>query len=139
MTVFTNAFQNPRMSFLTMVGLCLRILLVLSAFAFLLQSYRYGIDHRHDGMVTNAHGQFWDSVCSVLSMEKYRTGRYVCATPAQKDMVAVGLFYDDQTLARIGRTLPELLSDTDFVNGGLNKIFSARAASGRKRVVSTPL
>jgi len=81
------------------------------------------------------HGAFWNAVCGVLSVEKYDTGRYACNRAALEGMKAAGLFYDQESLARSGDRLPDLLRDTDFLNEQLGAIFAQSPAAPSEKVV----
>jgi len=106
-------------------GGCLSALLIAAIIAMIGTSFRYGIDRgSHAKLTLTGSGQFVSAVCAILAQHKYHTGRYVCAGSAYREMQDAGLWYDDATVTRIGKTLPQWLADTAFLNGAIDKVFA---------------
>ena len=99
---------------------CLSALLMGGILALIVFSFRFGVDRGQD---TRIHAPFFAAICANLSTQKYGTGRYVCSSAALNSMMAVGLYYDDATLARMGKSLPELLKDASFLNNAVRVVF----------------
>lgn len=111
--------------FKVIVGPCLSALLVATIFALIALSFQYGYVRGLDGkLARTGRGQFVQALCGILSQRKYHYGRYICELSQQRQLQDVGLWYDDQTLAHVGKTAEQWLSDTSFLNSAINKAFS---------------
>jgi hypothetical protein len=103
---------------------CLCAVLIGAIVLLLWSCFHYGIERGRDAKLNErGRGHFMNAICSLLSMKKYGTDRYVCANAALESMQAAGLYYDDATLARIGKTLPEWLGDTAAMNHAIKTVF----------------
>jgi hypothetical protein len=91
-------------------------------------SFRYGTARGDDGkLAITGRGQFVYAVCGIVARIKYNAGRYVCSNGVERQMQQIGLWYDEQTLGRIGKTTEQWLTDTNFLNTALDRIFSLKA------------
>jgi hypothetical protein len=107
------------------------LLLILSAF-------RVGVDRGDDTRIAlSARGYLVDAICGVLSVEKYGTGRYVCANAAWTDMYSVGLGKDQATLDRLGMTIAQWATNTTLINQGIKAVFGgpSRPSNGIDRAL----
>lgn len=57
-------------------------------------TYQGGIERGHDTKVVVHGAYFFRAACGVLSVQKYHTGRYVCAEGARRQMENAGLTYE---------------------------------------------
>jgi hypothetical protein len=107
------------------IAVCLSAILIATTALVLWAAFRDGVTNRRDAQLSSfGMGHFVNAVCAILSTEKYRTGRYVCASAAQNGMKVAGLDFDDATLARIHMPLSEWLQNTTFLNKALTAAFS---------------
>ncbi len=124
MKVLSGRRVVARCSVTKLLNAILSAILVGATILSIVLSFRFGIDRGHDVRIASTGiGHFWQSVCAVLSKEKFGTGRYVCSGNASRNMQAAGLGYDDGTLAGTGKTLPEFLKDTAFIDNALRTLF----------------
>jgi hypothetical protein len=120
----TKTFQWRVGSLQSGAAHCLSATLIGATILLLALSFRGGIDRAHDATIVLRSGaHFFNAVCAILSTEKYGTGRYVCAVTAHRNMEAIGLGYEEATLARLGKGLDELGRETAFLNDALKKLF----------------
>ncbi len=99
--------------------------LIAATILLIAQTYRYGTEHDIDRFIArNGHAVFWDGICAMVSREKFGMGRHVCSPKAMAIQQQAGLYYDQQTLDRIGKTLPELIHDTEFLNAAIDQVFA---------------
>lgn len=105
----------------------IRIVLIIMTFVLIGLSYRFGIDRGHDGMlasVDNTWAYFRNSVCGVLSTQKYNADRYACDVRASNSMTPAGLNFQPEILGAFGKKMPDVLRDAAFINNGLQTVFS---------------
>jgi hypothetical protein len=101
------------------------VVLIVAAFVFLGLSFRTGIDRGDEGRLEiRGSTHFTRAVCAILSVEKQKTGRYVCDPTANRNMQDLGLSTDEAVLQRTGKTLPEWIKDTKFLNDALKAAFA---------------
>src|SRR4051812_35271922 len=111
-TVPEATLSGSRRRLYSLVEKCLSTALVCAIAIVVAMLFRFGTDRAHDKTIVFHGAHFLVAVCAVLSHEKYGSGRYVCTGAAHRDMQAAGLDYEEATLARIRKTLPELGKDT---------------------------
>ena len=112
-------------SYLRVAGGVLSGLIIAATFGVIALCFRYGIDHGDYGkLVPGGEGIFVNSVCGILSIKNYGTGRYVCALSTTSQMQSVGLDIYPETLNRFGKTLDQWLNDTAFLNSAVEKAFA---------------
>jgi uncharacterized membrane protein len=103
----------------------INLILVVALLTTVATSLLFGIERGQQSMLfSSTFGGVIDSICAVISHEKYQSGRYVCLNAAAQQMRSVGLAYDDSTLAHLGKTLPEWLADGAFLDRALDKLFA---------------
>lgn len=105
---------------------CLRAVLIATVIALVGVTFRSGIERGGDSRLFDTDfGTVLYAVCANLAHDKYHAGRYVCASFAEKQMHYAGLWYDDATLARIGKSLPQWEADGAAIDRSLAKVFAA--------------
>jgi hypothetical protein len=119
----TKTFQWRLGSLQSGAAHCLSAALIGATILLLALSFRGGINRGHDTTIVVHGAHFFNAVCAILSTEKHGTGRYVCAATAHRNMEAIGLGYEEATLARLGKGLEELGRETAFLNDALKKVF----------------
>jgi hypothetical protein len=109
-------------------GYCLSAILIAAIVATVALAFRYGTDRGDEGKLTlTGRGQFVLAVCGILTRVKYDAGRYVCSSGVVRQMQQIGLWYDEETLGRVGKTTEQWLADTKFLNRALDRIFALKA------------
>ena len=112
-------------TYLRAAGGFLAGLLIAATFGVIALCFRYGIDHGHyDKLVPGGEGIFVNSICGILSIKNYGTGRYVCALSTASQMQSIGLNSYPEELNGPGKTLGQWLNDTAFLNSALEKAFA---------------
>src|SRR6516162_5226241 len=71
----------------------LPVVLIAAIFFTFFLTYRGGIERGHDS--DSVASNVFLAVCAVLSVEKYHTGRYVCANAVYRQMADAGLGFWD--------------------------------------------
>ena len=99
----------------------LPVVLIAAIFFTFFLTYRGGIERGHDS--DSVASNVFLAVCAVLSVEKYHTGRYVCANAVYRQMADAGLgFWDmgfwDKSWDDIGR-------NKEFINSRLETLFQS--------------
>jgi hypothetical protein len=113
-----GAWARPGLSALLIVAIMTTVAL----------SFRNAAERGDNGkLALTAYGLFAMAVCGVVTHIKYDAGRYVCSVGLQQQMQRIGLWYDDETLRRIGKTTDQWRTDTNFLNTALDQIFSLKA------------
>lgn len=103
-----------------LISQSIRLLLIGLILFLLLLGLHFGISRGYHSMIAkNGHASFWDALCAIHSMERYGAGRYACDTVAMRQVVAAGLYYDDDTLRRYGNSLNVMLRDSAYLDGAL--------------------
>jgi hypothetical protein len=133
---FTNTFQWGLGSLQSGAAHCLSAALIGATILLLALSFRGGIDRGHDTTIVMDPPRFFHAVCAILSMEKHGTGRYVCAVAAHRNMEAIGLGYEEATLARLGMGLQELGRKTAFLNDALKEVFHTAPSAENAGITS---
>lgn len=111
--------------FKVVIGPCLSALLIATIFALIALSFQYGRVRALDGQLAQTgRGHFVYALCGILSQRKYHDGRYICEVSQRQQLQDVGLWFDDRTLARVGKTAQQWLSDTAFLNSAIGEVFS---------------
>lgn len=79
-----------------------RAVLVIATALLIYSSYSFGVDRGHDTITADlGDAHFRLAVCGILTVQKYGGGRYACDTAAYQNMKAVGMDYEEDTLARV--------------------------------------
>ncbi len=126
---------------------CLSVIIIAAIMAMVVLSFRCGTDRGDDGkLALTGDGHFVYAVCNVLTSIKYEgrhfcskqrdgryvcseQGRYVCSSGIQEQMQQVGLWNDEGTLGRIGKSAEQWREDTQFLNNALDRIYALKAPS----------
>lgn len=102
------------------------VLFIAATAGLLAWAFLSGIDRGEDKTIPlSSVGHFTNTVCAILSVEKYATGRYVCTSGARRIMREAGLSFDAPDLG--GRTVDQWRSDALALDRGLATATSAAA------------
>ncbi len=127
------------------VGPCLSAILIAAIMGAVLLSFHCGTDRGDDRtLAKTGYANFIPAVCGIATRIKYdrhyfcfkegggryvcsKQGRYVCSSGIYQQMQQVGLWFDEETRRRIGKTDDEWRADTKLLNHSLDRIFSLKA------------
>jgi hypothetical protein len=115
----------------TLAGRIFSAVLIGAAVLLIVLAFRFGIERGDDSRINyRGLGHFMDAVCGLLSMAKYDTGRYVCASAASNEMQAAGLPVDRAVLMPIGNSISDpaaksIYTSSEYLNPPIRSLFSS--------------